>query len=49
MTHPSLPEEEVARHWDENAVRWAEQVRRGWDTCRETWPTRSHLKAEKPA
>ncbi|MDI6857264.1 MAG: methyltransferase domain-containing protein [Dehalococcoidia bacterium] len=37
MTHPSTPEEEVARHWDDNAARWAEQVRRGWDVCRETF------------
>jgi ubiquinone/menaquinone biosynthesis C-methylase UbiE len=30
-----MPDEEVARYWDENAARWAEQVRRGWDVYRE--------------
>lgn len=37
MTRPSLPEEEVARHWDDNAARWADHVRCGWDVCRETF------------
>ncbi len=35
MTLSSMPEEEVARHWDANADQWTEQVRRGWDTFRE--------------
>jgi len=31
----NISEEEVARHWDDNADVWAEQVREGWDTFRE--------------
>lgn len=30
-----MPEEEVARYWDQNADLWAEQVRKGWDSYRE--------------
>lgn len=37
MTRSPMPDEEVARHWDDNAERWADHVRRGWDVCRETF------------
>jgi len=30
-----MPEEEVARYWDENANVWADHVRKGWDAYRE--------------
>jgi len=30
-----MPEEEVARYWDENAKLWADHVRKGWDAYRE--------------
>jgi SAM-dependent methyltransferase len=30
-----ISEAEVARAWDENADSWADQVRNGWDACRE--------------
>jgi len=32
---PHLSDDEVARHWDANADRWTEHVRRGWDVFRE--------------
>ena len=35
MEPSELSEEEVARHWDQNADLWAEQVRKGWDYYRE--------------
>lgn len=30
-------DEDVARHWDSNAEPWIDQVRRGWDVCRDCW------------
>jgi len=35
MKRSEMPEEEVARYWDENADSWADQVRKGWDYYRE--------------
>jgi hypothetical protein len=31
MKHSQIPEEEVAKYWDENASLWANHVRKGWD------------------
>ena len=35
MKHSQIPEEEVAKYWDENASLWADHVRKGWDAYRE--------------
>lgn len=35
MKRSEMSEEEVARHWDENADSWTDQVRKGWDYYRE--------------
>jgi len=35
MNHSQIPEQEVARYWDENANVWADHVRQGWDAYRE--------------
>ena len=35
MNHSEIPEQEVARYWDDNANMWADHVRQGWDTYRE--------------
>ena len=35
MKHAEIPEQEVARYWDENANLWADHVRQGWDAYRE--------------
>ena len=31
MNHSEIPEQEVARYWDDNANVWADHVRSGWD------------------
>ncbi len=33
--HSEIPEQEVARYWDDNANLWADHVRKGWDAYRE--------------
>ena len=35
ITPETISEEEVARHWDDNADVWTEHVRKGWDSYRE--------------
>jgi len=35
MNHSQIPEQEVARYWDDNANVWADHVRQGWDKYRE--------------
>jgi SAM-dependent methyltransferase len=35
VSHSRIPEQEVARYWDENANVWADHVRQGWDAYRE--------------
>jgi len=35
MNHSEIPEQEVARYWDDNANLWANHVRQGWDAYRE--------------
>lgn len=35
MKPSKIPEQEVARYWDENADLWADHVRKGWDAYRE--------------
>jgi 2-polyprenyl-3-methyl-5-hydroxy-6-metoxy-1,4-benzoquinol methylase len=35
MDHSQIPEQEVARYWDENANVWADHGRKGWDAYRE--------------
>jgi hypothetical protein len=31
MKHSEIPEQEVARYWDENANVWADHIRKGRD------------------
>jgi len=35
MKFQKFSEEHIAKYWDENSKRWAEQVRKGWDGYRE--------------
>jgi ubiquinone/menaquinone biosynthesis C-methylase UbiE len=35
MNHSPIPEQQVARCWDDNANIWADHVRQGWDAYRE--------------
>jgi hypothetical protein len=35
MNHSQIPEQEVARYWDDNANLWTDHVRKGWDAHRE--------------
>ena len=35
MNHSQIPEQQVARYWDDNANLWADHVRKGWDAYRE--------------